>query len=1319
MNGRNRPTLPFPHNTNGRTVPLLLATLTAAALIVVGCLSLTQPIHVVGQDLMVRGYIAARVGGTDHAGVLSRTLPPRDVYVPAVEVYLKDAQGALVGAPVRTDLSGRFTLYAEKPGPHVICWKAKGFVPGCEAKSISLGGAPVFVSTLHIRVEQRKNFVTFVGQVRMRDGSLPRMLDPLANINAFATVTLLDKSHGKLYSTPVNNFGNYLIPQVPVRTPAFVQARIEQGTYEQPIFKEAELERDLLHQVNLRIANTPPRLDPLVPFDANTGARVQVAVPGAKIALKAVGHDRDGDSIAYSWQLTNGAGTLSTTSGPTAIWQLPPGPGQYGVTVIAWDRKGGYAKSDLLVRADKLGVPFSGLVRDNADAAVAGASIQIGPVTTTTDASGMFHVRVPASERYVFNIRKQGYGFYSKIYDRGVTGGLWRLTGATLQKVDPTRPINVVNRRKPRDCPGPRSLRLDWKAYPSAASPQWQDGKGNVIFPNPQASTGALEQVGIRASGSAGREKAAAPLQYKRGTCGRGISVSIPANALVDANGHPPVGNVLVSVSTIDLMSPEEMPGDYTVALANNDTRVMESFGAGSIEITASGRRYNLKPGRQATVRMPVDGAQLAAGGPLPATIPILFYDEKKGVWHQEGKGYLTGTGATRAYAVKVKHLSTINADTLKQDQACVRVLSPQPEMPASYNLEVTVPQPNGNAPKVKVQLMDNTAPSEHVIYNLPTNTDIVLVPSSITPNTTPFGVFIVNTGQKQNPTSPNLPAGPPYKACATQVTLTQQAIPDAPLNGAFLHGLFSFSATNLDELVSGVPSQDQIKTAIDQATIDYYTHIDPRGKRSTLTGFRITNGFIDSSGNPLPGVVHTSYANSGDLGFGRDMYCQKQTASDGQKDYACYVSNYGNVTTSDLQDAIDAVSGGPPVATVAMEYSRIESPTGTANEFDDVTAPIRTVKFYVYNSTGDQLLRAANLDGKGARPVPQLCMVCHGGALPHPQVNVNGEPVPVFGARDDVKLGSVFVPFDLRYYTFPPPPNDKANATVQANFKQLNTDIVSGVVQAIPDPAIHDVIDEMYSGNSATQHEDFTVAGWRAPAAPESAKPAFYKGTVSNACRMCHTAQPFLALRFDSASAFVSLLGSVGTRVCTQHVMPHADRTHEIFWGIADPTVVVPNTVPHMAAQLQIFGAQFGPAADWIGIGGNPPAYQCGTSFTSGGTTPVSYYEQNIQVLWSGAYGCTGCHAGQTGSGGLGLGIGYSYNNLVGVPSTELPSMSRVKPFDSSNSYLYHKLVGDQSSIGGSGSRMPLGCSGSSCVNATDMNTIQNWIDVRGADGP
>ena len=1272
-----------------------------------------QPSHVVPQNLMVRGYIAARVGGTDDRFIISRKLPARDVYLPGVDVFLDDAQGGRVGVPSRTDLSGRFTLYAPAIGSYRICWKAEGYVAGCEQKLVSLGSAPQFVSTVRIPVARKDGYIAFVGKVTMGDGSPARMFEPLANVNAFATVTLTDPNGGRKYSTPVNNFGDYLVPLVPVKTDLRLRADIEKGSYEQRINKEAELDNDRLREVNLRIANNPPVIEPLHAVDAATNLRIQVAQPGARLNLKAIVKDRDGDPVKVTWSADDG--TLSNATGAATTWQLPARAGQSRVTVVAWDGKGGYAKSDFLVRAGTSGVPFSGIVRENSGAFVGGARIEIGAASATTDANGMFHLFVPESQRYVLNIRKEGYGFYSKIYDRGVTGGAWTLTRASLVTVNPAQAIKVVHRREATDCPGPRSARLDWKRNPAAARPQWQDGKGNVIFPQPEKEAGALRQVGIDMRRVPSRDRPG--FGVKRGPCGPGISVSIPANALVDENGAPPAGQVRVSLSTIDLLSPEQMPGDYTVDIGSNDTRVMESFGAGSIEITAGGKRYNLKPGSQATMRIPVDPAQLVAGGPIPNAIPILFYDEKAGVWREEGNATLTGAGNARAYVAQVKHFSSINADTLKQDQACVKVLSPQPGMPSSYNLEVTVPQPNGNAPKVKTVLIDNQAPSTHVIYNLPTATSIVLVPTSTTPNTTPLGIFVVNTGQKQNPTSPNLPAFP-YDACATTVTLAPQAIPTAPLNGEFLHGLFSFSAANLDELNPGDPSQNAIKQAIDQATADYYAQVDPRGKRSTLLKFRQTNGFADVNGNPLPGVVNVKYANSGDLGFGRDMYCQKQVASDGQTDYACYVSNYGDVTTSDQQDAIDAAAGGPPIATVAMEFSRIESANGVVNEFDDVTAPIRTVKFYVFNGAGSQFLRAANLDGKGARPVPQLCMVCHGGALVKPQTNVNGQPVPVFAARDDVKMGSVFVPFDLRYFTFPPAPNDKANPSVQANFKALNDTIVLPVAQAVPDTAIQNVIAEMYAGNVATQIEDFAVPGWRAPIAVEPAKAAFYKGTVSNACRMCHTAQPFPGIRFENAADFIGLLPQVGARVCTQHVMPHANRTHEIFWGIADPTVIVPGTTPHMAAQLQTFGTQFGAASDWVGSGGNPPAFTCGTSFTAGGQTPQSYYQQHIQKFWN-DYGCTGCHAGNNGPQGLGLGIGFSYANIVNVNSSELPSMKRIKPLDSAHSYLYHKVVGDQGTVGGSGARMPLGCSGNSCMSASDLNTLKDWIDVRGADGP
>src|SRR5580692_9225905 len=49
----------------------------------------------------------------------------------------------------------------------------------------------------------------------------------------------------------------------------------------------------------------------------------------------------------------------------------------------------------------------------------------------------------------------------------------------------------------------------------------------------------------------------------------------------------------------------------------------------------------------------------------------------------------------------------------------------------------------------------------------------------------------------------------------------------------------------------------------------------------------------------------------------------------------------------------------------------------------------------------------------------------------------------------------------------------------------------------------------------------------------------------------------------------------------------------------------------------------------------------------------------------------CAGCHSGANPASGLALDATHSYNDLVNVPSTEQPSIVRVKPFDPTNSYL------------------------------------------------
>jgi hypothetical protein len=86
----------------------------------------------------------------------------------------------------------------------------------------------------------------------------------------------------------------------------------------------------------------------------------------------------------------------------------------------------------------------------------------------------------------------------------------------------------------------------------------------------------------------------------------------------------------------------------------------------------------------------------------------------------------------------------------------------------------------------------------------------------------------------------------------------------------------------------------------------------------------------------------------------------------------------------------------------------------------------------------------------------------------------------------------------------------------------------------------------------------------------------------------------------------------------------------------------------------------------------------------------------------------CSVCHAGASAPEGLRLDAADSYNLLVGVPSTEVPSLLRVKPGDPADSYIIQKLQGHAAV----GAQMPDGCPATQpCLSATTIGFIQQWI--------
>ena len=106
-------------------------------------------------------------------------------------------------------------------------------------------------------------------------------------------------------------------------------------------------------------------------------------------------------------------------------------------------------------------------------------------------------------------------------------------------------------------------------------------------------------------------------------------------------------------------------------------------------------------------------------------------------------------------------------------------------------------------------------------------------------------------------------------------------------------------------------------------------------------------------------------------------------------------------------------------------------------------------------------------------------------------------------------------------------------------------------------------------------------------------------------------------------------------------------------------------------------------------------------------GTNPTEPLTADFQSIQDNVFTpiCVRCHSGGAAPEGLQLDAAHSYTLLVGVPSTEVPSIQRVNPGDPDSSYIVLKLEDAPAS---SARQMPFG--GPYLPQAT-INVIRQWI--------
>jgi hypothetical protein len=144
-------------------------------------------------------------------------------------------------------------------------------------------------------------------------------------------------------------------------------------------------------------------------------------------------------------------------------------------------------------------------------------------------------------------------------------------------------------------------------------------------------------------------------------TLSNGLSVKLPAGGIVNAatnavyTGTVNVAAYWINPTAADLNS--IMPGDLRGINTDGAIKLLRTFGMAAVELTgASGELLQIVNGQKATLTMPLP---LALAATAPASIPLWYFDEAKGLWKQEGSATKTGNN----YVGDVGHFSFWNYD--------------------------------------------------------------------------------------------------------------------------------------------------------------------------------------------------------------------------------------------------------------------------------------------------------------------------------------------------------------------------------------------------------------------------------------------------------------------------------------------------------------------------------------------------------------------------------------------------------------------------------------------------------------------------------
>lgn len=352
-----------------------------------------------------------------------------------------------------------------------------------------------------------------------------------------------------------------------------------------------------------------------------------------------------------------------------------------------------------------------------------------------------------------------------------------------------------------------------------------------------------------------------------------------------------------------------------------------------------------------------------------------------------------------------------------------------------------------------------------------------------------------------------------------------------------------------------------------------YYSAIDPLNERATLNAFKIKNGFETA----VTGVseINVIFRDAKDLGYGRKMTVRFTDPSApgyvaANHTVSAFVENYqvvpfagADYSSLNLEAAITG-NTNYHVGTNAIEYS--------------IVGGVPMTRFYTYAPGTGTRLNTVNLDGRGQKAMPSVCINCHGGrADPLYTSRVTATPTTTFPNGGNVRARMQPINVDtVEFWTTAPYRRlDQEEALRQINYAIFCTHSYPypGPVPASPsvdncrplpsDPyggndyqgAAAEMMKNWYSAGAInTQNtamtDSYVPAGW-------TGQEPLYNNVVKQYCRVCHSlrgTENQSDINFDSYSKFERYADRIKHHVFDRGNMPLGLLIYNEFWETSAP---------------------------------------------------------------------------------------------------------------------------------------------------------------------